>query len=298
MLFSVIIPCYNNAESIGPLIERLDATLAKEIFSSVKIQIVFVDDGSSDQTYIEQKKIKSVSKHQTTIVRLTRNFGSYNSFLAGMVHAKGDVNAYLHADLQDPPELIEEMFRHYLNGYKFVIANRMDREDKSSFSNFYHWLVKTFAINNIPKGGFDLILFDKSIKAEIVKIGEKNTNNVYLMSWLGFPYINIPYKREKRVYGKSQWTFGNKVKLLVDTVFSFTKIPLWTTRIIFVASVLMSISNLIHTLTSSASYSLTQIIKNQEATCVFLAFLITVEYLDRIHESVRKRPAFVVNSIE
>lgn len=297
MLISIIIPCFNNQDSISPLMDRLLAATENPIFTGYRFQIVFVDDGSKDNTYLEQKKIKDIYPDIIKIVKLTRNFGSYNSFLAGMTYADGDVNVYLHADLQDPPELIPQMFKHYLKGYKFVIANRIDRDDKSIFSSFYHWMVKRFAVGNIPKGGFDLILFDKSVKSEIVKIGEKNTNNVYLMSWLGYPYISIPYKREKREHGISQWTLLSKGQLFIDTVFSFTKIPLWTMRIIFFGSIVATLVPIM-LLGNIEELNLTIFVSSLKFILIYFSLMIVIEYLDRIHESVRNRPNFVVDNIE
>jgi glycosyltransferase involved in cell wall biosynthesis len=173
MKISVIIPCYNDELSIMLLLEKMQLVENNTIFEGVEFEYVFVDDGSTDNTYKNQLLIKEKYLNKVSIVKLTRNFGSYNSFLAGMYYATGDCNVYLHADLQDPPELIPQLYENHLKGFPLVIANRNDREDSSLFSLMYHYMVKKYVIKNIPSGGFDLILFSREIKQHILDISEK-----------------------------------------------------------------------------------------------------------------------------
>ena len=277
---------------------QLKIVEADFVFRTHSFEYVYVDDGSTDQTFNRQKEIKKQDPDRVLLVKLTRNFGSYNSFLAGMYHASGDCNIYLHADLQDPPELIPKLFEQYLKGNKLVIANRQEREDGSLFSLLYHWMVSKFAIKNVPPGGFDLILFDRQIKEEIVKMSEKNTNTVYLISWLGYPYVNIPYKRKERRHGTSQWTFWKKVKMFADTFFYFSSIPITLIRASFVLSLLVSlvVSSLILVGVISHHRLLYEIVS---LLSVFLFFnlLLIGEYLIRIYDSISKKPNFVVDEV-
>lgn len=299
MTISIIIPFFNNEESIPELFESLDKLMDKEIFRQHEFEWILVDDGSYDNTFEHLKKvIYQYPKPSIQLVKLTRNFGSYNAFLAGMHNATGNCCIHLHADLQDPPELIPSLFENYLKGFKLVIANRSSREDKSVFSNIYHFLVRKIALPNTPKGGFDLMLFDSQIKDDIIKISEKNTNQVYLISWLGYPYVNIPYKRIKRKHGKSQWAFWKKVRLFIDTFFSFSNLPLHLVRLTFYISLIVFII--------IATLGVLKVdLKNYSAffwgsTCfVILTFntSIVVEFLSRIHESIRNRPNFVVEEV-
>jgi dolichol-phosphate mannosyltransferase len=189
MIISIIIPCYNNEENLDDLFKRVKTTSENILFKKHHFQIVFVDDGSTDNTYLKQLEIKKqFDCFSFVVVKLTRNFGSYNAFLAGMAHSTGSCNVYLHADLQDPPELICDMFSYYLKGNQLIIANRINRADKNVFSTIYHYLVRKFALKNIPEGGFDLIMFNNEIKTEILTINEKNTNIVYLISYFDFNY--------------------------------------------------------------------------------------------------------------
>lgn len=298
MKISIIVPCYNNAESIPELWERLIVLSSKSIFQGHEFEFVFVDDGSSDQTLLKLQKLKPFSNHAIRLIKLTRNFGSYNSFLAGMTYATGDCNVYLHADLQDPPELIEEQFSYFLKGIPLVIANRSSREDGSFLSTFYHWIVRKYALKKAPIGGYDLIMFSSQIRNEIVKIGEKSTNNVYLISWLGYPFVQIPYNRVKRKHGHSQWSTKKKIHLFIDTIFSFTNIPLSIIRFFGLIGVLhFPIASIFFALNKTMPY---QIWFWASIILLFISLtsLILTEYIIRIHETVRNRPNFVVEKLE
>lgn len=298
MKISIIIPCYNNEKSINELMRLMELVECHDVFESHNFEYIFVDDGSNDNTFLRQTGLKVELQKDIKIVKLTRNFGSYNSLLAGMYYATGDCNVYLHADLQDPPELIPELFKQYLIGNKLVIANRTEREDGSIFSALYHWMVRRYAVKNVPTGGFDLILFDKKIKDDIVEISEKNTNNIYLISWLGYPYVSIPYVRQSRKYGVSQWTLTKKVRLFVDTFFSFSDIPITIIRTVFLSSLIFGIVVLVLLLLGLAKHYL--LLLGIAAFLYFmisLNFLIIGEFLIRIHETVRKRPNFVVEKV-
>ncbi len=277
--------------------ERMQLVEKNPIFEGVEFEYIFVDDGSVDNTYYTQLEIQKKHPNKVRVVKLTRNFGSYNSFLAGMYYATGDCNVYLHADLQDPPELIPQLYENYLKGFPLVIANRKEREDPNFFSVLYHYLVKKYAIKNVPKGGFDLILFNKEIKQHIIDISEKNTNNVYLITWLGYPYASIPYIREKRKHGKSQWSFLKKVKLFVDTFYSFTNLPLWIVRFMFLISVLIFVSLILIKFIYGIKVDFQIFLMSFVSTLFLMGIMIVVEYLIRIHETVRKRPNFVVEKL-
>lgn len=297
MKLSVITPCYNNEGSLEELMNRLQQVVTHPALRGMEVEYVFVDDGSTDQTWQELRKLKSRYPEQVRLIKLARNFGSYNSFLAGMNYARGDVNVYVHADLQDPPELIPEMIAHYRNGYRLVIAHRAAREDGSVFSALYHLMMRYFGIRNIPAGGFDLILFDKTIREHIVAISEKNTNNVYLITWLGFPYVSIPYRRAARRHGKSMWSFRKKARLFVDSMFSFTTIPLWIFRCCMMAALLFFLATIVLNLIGIEKYPFQLSYAVFWGVPIVLLWMIA-EYLDRIHESVRQRPNFVVDIIE
>jgi polyisoprenyl-phosphate glycosyltransferase len=299
MKISIIIPCFNNAGSIPDLWNRLKLVSNKPIFSAHCFEFVFVDDGSIDETYMELEKLQPYLENTIRLVKLSRNFGSYNSFLAGMNHATGDCNVYLHADLQDPPELIEQMFTFFLKDIPLVIAHRTSREDWNVFSSIYHKMVKRYALTKAPEGGYDLIMFNEKIREEVVKIGEKSTNIVYLISWLGYPYAQIPYKRLKRKHGLSQWSTRKKIHLFIDTIFSFTGIPISIIRFLgSITSINLLFSIIYNIFISSDIRSLIWLCTSIIIFLLLIISIILLEYINRIHETVRNRPNFVVENIK
>lgn len=109
------------------------------------------------------------------------------------------------------------------------MLNRIDREESFGqrfFATTFHALIKRLALKNVPDGGFDLVLFDKALKNEIVRMSEKNTHILYLLVWLGYEYVNIPYTRRKRDIGVSRWTLSKKIKLLIDSFIAFSFVPI------------------------------------------------------------------------
>ena len=140
----------------------------------------------------------------------------------------GDCFCALSADLQDPPELIEKMVDYWLNGEKFVICVREQREDPpltTFFANFFYRLVRSFVIHNYPRGGFDLALMDKAMLPYMLASG-KNINTALFAYSLGFEPVTISYKRQKRKYGKSRWTFAKKFNYFIDSILGFSVLPL------------------------------------------------------------------------
>lgn len=225
---SIIIPCYFNEENI-PVTSQTLIENEKEFDADVEFEYVLVDDGSKDRTYDAILAFHKEYPQNVKAVKLASNVGSHSAILAGLHYATGDVCVILAADLQDPPELIPKMYGYWKQGLKLVLANRTDREESFGqrfFATTFHALIKRLALKNVPDGGFDLVLFDKALKDELVKMSEKNTHILYLLVWLGYEYVNIPYTRRKRDIGVSRWTLAKKVKLLIDSFIAFSFFPI------------------------------------------------------------------------
>ncbi len=225
---SVIIPCYYNEENI-PITSRVLIENEAAFPADTTFEYVLVDDGSQDRTYAELLAFQQRYPDRVTVVKLAGNVGSYNAIVAGMEYATGDVNVILTADMQDPPQLMVQMLDHWRQGFKLVIANRAGRDEgfvKSLLANTFHWLMKRLALRNIPDGGFDFVLFDRQVKDRVLAMGERNSNIFYLMVWMGYAYVNIPYIRQAREVGKSRWTIQKRVKLLIDSLLAFSFFPI------------------------------------------------------------------------
>jgi dolichol-phosphate mannosyltransferase len=303
---SIIIPCYFNEDNI-PVTSRKLIENEKLFPKEVSFEYVMVDDGSKDNTYRELLKFQKKHSDKVRIVKLARNFGSFDAILAGMNYATGDCCVIIAADLQDPPELIPKMYEYWKTGIKLVIANRSDREEgfwQKLFSNFYHNMIRKFALTNVPKGGFDLVLFDKQLREDIVKIDESNTNVLYLLTWLGYDYVNIPYTRKAREIGVSRWTLSKKIKMFVDSFVAFSFLPI---RMISIGGFIIGFFALLYAVYIIIA-KLTNLIQLEGWTTMMVVFLfvssfqmisigILGEYLWRSLDASRKRPNFVVDKV-
>lgn len=224
---SIIIPCYYNEANIPVTMQELLANEAR-FPADVEVEYVLVDDGSGDNTVQALLAFQRQLPERVRVVELAGNVGSYNAIVAGMAHATGDCMVIITADLQDPPELMVRMLEYWRQGLKLVIGNRQDREEtglQKAFANLFHYLMKRLALRNIPDGGFDYVLFDRQVATEVLRLQERNSNVFYLMIWLGYAYVNIPYVRQKRKIGKSRWTLQKKIKLFIDSLLSFSFSP-------------------------------------------------------------------------
>lgn len=303
---SIVIPCYYNELNIpitGPaLIEN-----ERNFPSDVTFEYVYVDDGSKDQTLKALLDLKQKYPEKIKVVKLAGNVGSYNAIVAGTEYSTGDCVSVITADLQDPPELIAKMYDYWLKGIKFVVANRTNREEsfiKKTLANTFQYLIKKHALPNIPKGGFDFVLFDKQLKEELIKIKEKNTNSLYLLAWMNFEMVSIPYTRLERKVGVSKWTFKKRMKLFIDSFVSFSYLPL---RLITILGFLTGFSTLIYAMVV-IFLKLTGNVPVSGWSSMMLVILLTSsfqmigigvlgEYMWRVLEASRNRPLYIVDKV-
>lgn len=303
---SVIIPCYYNELNIPVTTQEL--ILNEQLFpKDVLFEYIMVDDGSKDNTFEALSLFKSKYPEKVTIVKLSGNFGSYNAIQAGMQYATGDCNVVITADLQDPPELMPIMYDYWIKGFKLVLANREGREDpflSKVFASLYQKLIKKYALSNIPDGGFDFCLFDKQLKEDVLAIKEKNTNSLYLLVWLKYEYVCLPYKRRERKIGKSRWTMKKKIQLFIDSFISFSYAPL---RFITVSGILLGSIAFIYALYVLYAKLIGRVDVEGWTTMMMVFLLVSSfqmmaigiigEYLWRNFEATRNRPAYIVEKV-
>jgi polyisoprenyl-phosphate glycosyltransferase len=224
---SVVVPVYYNEASLQPLFAELLKVEKQLDELGLDFELIFVDDGSKDQSLSELLKIKQ-QRPETKIIKLSRNFGAVHASKTGAQFVTGDCYVNLAADLQDPPELIIEMVRHWLGGSKYVVCAREQREDPASsklFAWFYYKLVRLFVIPQYPARGYDLALLDRAALPYMQK-SSKNINPLIFSYWLGFEPTMIYYKRQHRKFGKSRWTFAKKMTFFLDSILGFSILPI------------------------------------------------------------------------
>ena len=305
MKLSIIIPVYQNEGSLSKLFDRLKI-VAKDLEQlELSNEIIFVDDGSTDKSLSELMKIKK-QNDQIKIIKLTRNFGAVHASKTGIIHCTGDCFMRLAADLQDPPDLIIKMAKQWINGEKFITCVRNTRKDPfltKIFASLYYFILRALVIKDYPRNGYDLALIDKSLKPHIVKAGKNINPNLYEY-WLGFkPYV-ITYNREKREFGKSQWSFKKKFKLFIDSLLGFSMLPL---RIISFIGIISSLGSFMYGLYIIINKFFGNIEVQGFSTIVTLIvffggltiFMIGLigEYIWRIFDEVIDKPEAVIDEI-
>jgi len=298
---SIIIPVYNNELNLRPLYEKL----SKEVLNknNIKYEIIFVDDGSEDNSYSKLLKLREKDKN-IKIIKFTRNFGAYTAIFAGLKYANGNCMLIIPADLQTPPKLILEMYSWWEKDYKIVLAVRDDREEgkiQSFFSNTYWKLAKKYALKNTPEKGYDSFLIDRKIADSISNANEKNSPLSAQILWYGYKVKKIYYVRKKRELGKSQWTLSKKIKLFIDTFIAFSYAPI---KIISGLGIIISLAAFIFAMIILFNKFYNNIPIQGWASLMIVLLglsgiqLITLaiigEYLWRNFDESRKRPIYIV----
>ncbi len=225
---SIVIPCYNEAEGLPVLADRLD-NLVQRLSSKVNVEIIIVDDHSTDGSNIVLRRLCE-DRQYLKFLRLSRNSGSHVAIIAGMRYCKGDAAVFLAADLQDPPELIEEMIDKWQSGFDVVWAVRTEREGVSKsnqfFSNTFYRLLNALSDVRFPKRGADYAFLDRKVVDGLVQSAGSKPSLGALISWLGFIQTEIPYVKEARKFGKSKWTLSKKLNAFAEAFVGFSYLPM------------------------------------------------------------------------
>jgi glycosyltransferase involved in cell wall biosynthesis len=224
---TAIVPCLNEEDGIDAFYERTSGVLER-LFGE-HWEIVFVDDGSTDRTVHAIKALRERDP-RVRCVRLSRNFGSHVAIAAGLDHAEGDLAVVLAADLQDPPEVIEDLVAKWREGYEVVWAAREAREDplmRKLFARVFYGAIVRTALPSIPRTGTgSFCLIDRAVIEAFKRFPERNRLTFGIIAWSGFSQTQVPYERAQRHAGSSKWSFGMLVKTAIDTFVSFSYVPL------------------------------------------------------------------------
>lgn len=226
-IISFVIPVYCNKDSLLSTFLGIK-DLLKAKFPKLLFEVIFVDDGSLDESWIELENIFSQYDNQVKLVKLTRNFGQVNAILAGYNFSKGDAVITISADLQDPISLCSDMISKWMNGQQIVIAYRQSREDSflSAFLSKIAYKIARYSYPKLPKGGFDYFLLSKNAKDILLNFGGSHRFIQGDILSLGLPTCFIPYIRKKRLSGKSHWSLSKKLKYFIDLLVTSSYIPI------------------------------------------------------------------------
>ena len=221
---SIIVPVYWNSDTLMLLYQDMKEKILHKL---EEYEIVFVDDGSGDNSWEIMNQIREMDEN-VRLVKLSRNFGEHAAILAGLSVCTGDCAVTKQADLQEDSELILQLYEKWKEGNKVVLAVRAERDEgavKKFFANLYYTLMRKLVVKDMPKGGFDCYLLDRQVIEVLLMLDEKNSALTLQVLWVGFKSDKVYFHRKAREIGKSRWTLSKKVKLVVDSMMSFSYFP-------------------------------------------------------------------------
>ncbi len=224
-LLSIVVPCFNEDESVGIFLEEIQKTLKDYNF-----EVIYVNDGSSDNTL---KYIKELASKNSNVkyISFSRNFGKESAIFAGLKYASGDYICLMDADLQHPPKLIPEMLEAVLDeGYDVAAARRVSRKGEPKIKSFFsHRFYKVFnRISDIDmvEGATDYRIMTRQVVDSVLNLPEYNRFSKGLFQWVGFDTKWIEYENIERIAGESTWSFWGLIKYSIEGLVAFTTLPL------------------------------------------------------------------------
>ena len=300
---SIVVPVYYNSDTLELLYEDMKRKILGRIGD---YEIVFVDDGSGDNSWEVMNRIKEKDKN-VVCVKLSKNFGEHAALLAGLSVCTGDCAVTKQADLQEDSNLILEMYESWKRGNKVVLAIRESRDEnpvKKFFAGCYYWLVRKTINKDMPQGGCDCYLVDRQVIECLENMEEKNSSLTLQVMWLGFRSEKIYFHRLDRTVGKSRWTFAKKFKLVMDSMMSFTYLPVRFMSgcgiVFFIAAIIGMILTIKEKLTVGTpilGYASLMCVVLFSSGLILLMLGILGEYIWRTLDASRNRPPFIIDVV-
>jgi len=301
MDLSIVVPIYNEQDNIYELYHRIINT-CKNIVDSY--EIIFVDDGSSDNSISIIKSI-SLNDNMVKFISFSRNFGHQNAIYAGIINSSGKAIVSIDADLQDPPEIIKNLYQKFQEGYNIVYAKRIKRKGESFYkkitAKLFYRILKHITNIEMPVDVGDFRLIDVNIKKELQKMPENNKYIRGLVAWTGFKHAYVEYVREERKKGKTSFSTIKMIKFAWDGITSLSNYPL---RFVTVMGGIVSICAFLIILYAIYSrFILKQYVSGWTSIIISSMFIggiqllsigIIGEYIARINDNVRNRQQFII----
>lgn len=227
---TIIVPCYNEQESIRLFYNRIKEVSNIGALQEVNINVLFVNDGSSDSTLTIIKEMAS-KYNNVSFISFSRNFGKESAIYAGLEKSQGDYIALMDADMQDPPSLLEEMYLSIKNeGYDCVATKRVSRKGepllRTYFTKKFYKIINLISKTEIVDGVRDFRLMTRQMVEAILSLKEYNRFSKGLFSWVGFKVKWLAYENIERVAGKTKWSFWSLFLYSIDGILAFSVVPL------------------------------------------------------------------------
>ena len=300
---SIIVPAYNEEESLPFLCERLTKLI--DSIENYEFEVLFINDGSKDRTLELIKEIRKKDK-RFCYVNLSRNFGKEVAMMAGLDYAKGDAVIFIDADLQDPPELIPELIKYWEEGYDDVYARRKSREGETFLKKFtsklYYQVLQKLSKVEIQKDTGDFRLLDRRCVNALRKLRESQRCSKSMFSWIGYKKKEVLFDRDARVAGKTKWNYKKLVALVIDGITSFTTSPLRLSTYISIPTFIILGVYFIYVIAKACIIK--EAIQAYQAIILLILFFsgiqillfgIVGEYLGRIFNETKNRPLYLID---
>ena len=298
---SIVVPCYNEEKNINNFYEEMIKTLEK-VKENYSYEIIFVNDGSNDQTEIEVKKVRKTDKN-VILISFSRNFGKEAAIYAGLNNATGDLVALIDADLQHPPVTILEMIKGINEGYDVVATKRKNRKGepviKSVFSKLFYKMMRMFI--PIEKDVQDFRLMKKEVVDAILSLKEYNRFSNGIFTWVGFNIKYIEIENIERKAGKTKWSFKKLFSYAIEGITSFTTAPLKASTLMgFCISIIAIISTVVIILQTliygkdvpGYASIITAILFMGGVQLISIGIL--SEYISKMYLEIKKRPKYII----
>lgn len=300
---SIIVPAYNEEESIPYLEKRLVALM--DNMKNYEFEVLFVNDGSKDKTLELIKELRERDE-RFCYVNFSRNFGKEVAMIAGLDYATGDAVILIDADLQDPPELIPELVKYWEQGYDDVYAKRKSRKGETFLKKFtskmYYKVLQSLTNVEIQKDTGDFRLLDRRCVNALKELRESQRCSKSIFSWIGYNKKEVLYDRDPRIAGKTKWNYKKLVDLAIDGITSFTTSPLRISTYLAIPTFLALVIYFIYVIVKCIRLSVA--IQAFQAIILLVLFFsgiqimlfgIIGEYLGRIFNETKNRPLYFVD---
>ena len=303
-LLSVIVPCYNEEENISCFYDELMKNSPFFDEKKLDLELIYIDDGSKDETVSEIKKLAE-KDDRVKMISFSRNFGKEAAIYAGFQKAKGDYVVMMDADLQDPPALLPEMFGYIEQGYDSVATRRVSRKGeppiRSFFARMFYKLMNKISKADIVDGARDYRLMTRQVVDSILSMGEYNRFSKGIFGWVGYETKWIEYENIERLHGETKWSFWKLFIYSIEGITAFSTVPLAIASVMGVmfcaAAFLMILFILIRSLVWTDPVggwpSLVCIICMVSGVQLFCLGIVG-QYLAKTYLEVKKRPIYLV----
>jgi dolichol-phosphate mannosyltransferase len=298
---SVVAPVYDEEILLPEFYRRVTAALEQ---LAVPFELILVNDGSHDSSGAIMDRLHQADA-RVKVIHFSRNFGHQIAITAGTDHATGQAVAVIDSDLQDPPEVIIEMYKEWQNGFQVIYGVRAQREGETAFkrmtASMFYRLIRRITNINLPLDTGDFRLMDHRVVKAMSKMREHHRFMRGLSVWVGFKQTGVKYNRDARTAGVTKYPFRKMVRFALDAITSFSYLPLQLATytgfaIAGVSAVAMILAIILRLLNSDIFYG-------QATTLVSVLFLggiqliflgVIGEYLGRIYDEVKRRPLYIV----